>query len=276
MATNSDNRFGEYLRHRRTKLDPAVFGLTSGRRRTPGLRREEVAQRANISSAWYTWLEQGRGGAASPDVLNRLAHALMLTEIEREHLFLLGLGRLPKVRYRAEDTVTPRLQRTLDAMPYSPAIVKTATWDVLAWNHAAAAVLTDYSRFPPNQRNVLRMLFCDPKLRAAQAGWEDQARAVVAAFRIDAARAGAGAEVKPLVDELCGRSAEFAAMWREGNVQSVQGIVKRLHHPVLGLIALEYSSFAIDGRPDLSMIAWNPTTTRDRQALQSLVQSGGD
>ncbi len=271
MTTDGGIRLGEYLRHKRTKLDPAVFGLPSGRRRTPGLRREEVALRANISPAWYTWLEQGRGGAASPDVLDRLASALMLTEIEREHLFLLGLGRPPELRYRGEDTVTPRLQRTLDALLFSPATVKTATWDILAWNRAAAVVLTDYGRLPPSQRNVLRMLFCDPKVRAVQVGWESQARAVVAAFRIDAARAGVEAEITPLVDELRDRSPEFAAMWREKNVQSFEGIVKRLHHPVLGLIALEYSSFAVEGRPDLSMIVWNPATARDRQTLQSLV-----
>lgn len=154
MTTHGGRTLGDYLRHRRTTLDPAVFGLPSGRRRTPGLRREEAAHRANISPAWYIWLEQGRGGAASADVLDRLARALLLTEIEREHLFLLGLGRPPELRYRGGDAVTPRLQRVLDALPYSPAIVKTATWDVLAWNRAAALVLTDYDRLPPDRRNA--------------------------------------------------------------------------------------------------------------------------
>src|ERR1700759_4224685 len=98
-----DNPLGTYLKDRRAKLDPAAFGFPPGRRRTPGLRREEVAQRANISPTWYTWLEQGRGGAASADVLDRIARALMLTEIEREHLFLLGLGRPPEVQYRPSE-----------------------------------------------------------------------------------------------------------------------------------------------------------------------------
>ena len=102
---------GTYLKDRRAKLDPAAFGFSSERRRTPGLRREEVAQRANISPTWYTWLEQGRGGAPSADVLNRIARALMLTDVEREHLFLLGLGRPPEVRYQKNEGVTPRLQR---------------------------------------------------------------------------------------------------------------------------------------------------------------------
>src|SRR6201991_2810597 len=155
----SENLLGTYLKDRRTKLDATAFGFGVSRRRTPGLRREEVAQRADISPTWYTWLEQGRGGAPSADVLDRIAGALMLTDIEREHLFLLGLGRPPEVRYKASEGVTPRLQRLLDAFEASPAFIKAATWDVVAWNRAAAAVLTDYGALPPDRRNILRLIF---------------------------------------------------------------------------------------------------------------------
>ena len=171
------------------------------RRRTPGLRREEVAQRANISSTWYTWLEQGRGGAPSADVLDRIARALMLTDVEREHLFLIGLGRQPEVRYQASEGVSPRLQRVLDPLSFSPALVRTATWDVVAWNRAASVVLTDYGAIPPGQRNILRFIFCDPRVRAAQYDWDSVARFVVAAFRADAARAGAVSHVADFVGE---------------------------------------------------------------------------
>src|SRR5215469_9220542 len=153
--TNGRNLLGTYLKDRRAKLDPAAFGVGAARRRTPGLRREEVAQRANISATWYTWLEQGRGGAPSADVLDRIARALMLTDVEREHLFLLGLGRMPDVRYTPADGVTPRLQRVLDALDPSPALIKTSTWDVVAWNRAAATVLSDYRALAPEQRNIL-------------------------------------------------------------------------------------------------------------------------
>ncbi len=272
MAHINDNRLGEYLKNRRTKLDPASFGFSGNRRRTAGLRREEVAQRANISATWYTWLEQGRGGNASADVLDRIAKALTLTDVEREHLFLLGLGRPPEVRYRGSDPITPRLQRLLDALAYSPAIVRTATWDVVAWNRAAAAVLTDYGSLPPEQRNVLRMIFGDPRVRAAQFDWDSVARYVVGAFRIDAARAGAEAEVQPLVDELCRTSPEFAAMWRDNDVKSHGEGVKQLRHPVLGPISLEYSSFAVDGRPDLQMIVYNPATLADQELIISLIE----
>jgi transcriptional regulator with XRE-family HTH domain len=272
MAQADDNRFGVYLRNRRTKLDPASLGFSSGRRRTAGLRREEVAQRANISATWYTWLEQGRGGNPSADVLDRIAQALMLTEVEREHLFLLGLGRPPEVRYRGGDAITPRLQRLLDALAYSPAIVRTVTWDVVAWNRAAAAVLTDYGSLPLEQRNILRRVFCDPSFRALQFDWHSVARYVVGAFRIDAARAGAAAEVEPLVDELCRSSPEFAAMWRDNEVPTHGDGVKHLRHPVLGPITLEYSAFAVDGRPDLQMVVYNPATPVDQEQIRSLVE----
>ncbi len=265
---------GAYLRNRRTKLDPASFGLSASRRRTPGLRREELALRANISTTWYTWLEQGRGGRPSADVLDRIARALTLTEVEREHLFLLGLGRPPEVHYHGGgDAITPRLQRLLDALTFSPALVRTATWDVVAWNQAAAAVLTDYAALAPDQRNILRLMFCDTRIRAAQSEWETVARFVVGAFRIDAARAGADAEIAPLVDELCRASPEFASMWRDCDVQTHGDGVKHLRHPLLGPIALEYSAFSVDGRPDLSMIVYNPATPADQKRIGSLIEA---
>lgn len=265
------NSLGDYLRNRRTKLDPASFGFAVGRRRTSGLRREEVAQRANISATWYTWLEQGRGGSPSADVLDRIARALTLTDVEREHLFLIGLGRPPEIRYRGGDAITPRLQRLLDTLVYCPAIVRTATWDVVAWNRAAAAVLTDYGALPADQRNVLRMIFCDSRVRAVQPEWEAVARFVVAAFRIDAARAGADQEIAPLVEELCRSSPEFASMWRDNDVQTHGDGVKHLRHPLVGLLALEYSAFAVDGRPDLSLIVYNPATSADQRLIETLV-----
>jgi len=135
----------------------------------------------------------------------------MLTEAEREHLFMLALGRPPEVRYRATDSVAPRLQRLLDRMLASPAIVKTATWDVVAWNGAAALVLTDYGALPLKERNILRLVFRNDRVRGSQEDRESTARFVVGAFRADAARAGAVSEVGQLVTELCATSPEFAA-----------------------------------------------------------------
>ncbi len=273
MSAADDNLLGTYLKDRRAKLDPASFGLPLTRRRTPGLRREEVAQRANVSATWYTWLEQGRGGAPSADVLDRISRAMMLTDAEREHLFLLGLGRPPEVRYHAPDGITPRLQRLLDTLEYSPAFIRTATWDVIAWNRAAAAVLTDYGMLPEGQRNVLRMVFQDPRIRAAQSNWQAVARYIVASFRADVARAGAARNVQSLVDELCATSPEFAAMWRDNDVQSHGDGKKVLHHPIAGPLAMEFSAFAVDGRPDLNMVIYNPATPEDADKIRALLKS---
>jgi len=268
----TENLLGTYLRDRRTKLDPAALGFPSERRRTLGLRREEVAQRANISPTWYTWLEQGRGGAPSAEVLDRIAHALILTDVEREHLFLLGLGRPPDARYRKTDGVTPRVQRVLDALDPCPAIIRTPIWDVVAWNRAATVMLVDYGSLPPDQRNILRWIFLDTRARAVQYDWESVARFVLGAFRVEAARAGAAAAVEPLVDELSRLSPEFRAMWRDNEVRVAHGdAIKHINHPVLGPLAFEYSAFSVDGRTDLSMIVYNPATAEDAARIKSLL-----
>jgi transcriptional regulator with XRE-family HTH domain len=266
-----ENLLGTYLKDRRTKLDPAAFGFPLGRRRTPGLRREEVAHRANLSATWYTWLEQGRGGSPSADVLDRIAYALMLTDVEREHLFLLGLGRPPAVRQHASEGVSPRLQRVLDSFELSAAIVRTSTWDVLAWNQVASVVLMPYGALPPDQRNILRQMFCNPHMREAQLDWESVARFVVGAFRADSARAGN--DVTEFVREMCRISPEFESIWRANDVQSHGEGSKTLRHPTAGLLSFEYSAFGVDGRPDLTMTVYCPSTQADKDKIRSLLAS---
>jgi transcriptional regulator with XRE-family HTH domain len=272
--TRPESRLGAYLRDRRTRLDPAALGFPLQRRRTPGLRREEVAQRAHVSATWYTWLEQGRGGAPSADVLDRLARALLLTAVEREHLFFLALGRSPEVRYEADQGISPRLQRVLDAFATSPAFVKTVTWDLVAWNRAAAAVF-GYDQLPPEDRNILRRIFTEPATRAAQLDWAAVARFAVAAFRADIARAGAAAKAEGLVSELVQRSPEFAAIWRENDVRAYGEGTKKLRHPQAGLLEMEYSAFAVDGRPDLSVVVYNPATPQAAAKVGALLKRRG-
>jgi hypothetical protein len=135
-------------------------------------------------------------------------------------------------------------------------------------------MLTDYASLPPEQRNILRIIFLDPRVRAAQYNWESVARFVVGAFRVDAARAGAAEEVEPLVDELCRLSPEFKSLWRDNDVRSHGEGVKQIRHPALGPIVFEYSAFAVDGRPDLSMVIYNPATPADADKIRSLTSSG--
>jgi transcriptional regulator with XRE-family HTH domain len=267
-----ENALAAYLKDRRAKLDPRALGFSLNRRRTAGLRREEVAQRANISPVWYTCLEQGRGGAPSAEVLDRIARALMLTDAEREHLFLLALGRPPEVKFRASDGVTPRLQRVLDKLDPTPAVIRTAIWNVVAWNRAATVLLGDFRDVPPDQRNALRVIFLEPHVRAGQEDWEAAARYIVGSFRADISRAGAAADAEPLIEELCERSPDFKRIWRDNDVQGDYGeAVKRMRHPELGSISFEYSIFAVDGRPDLQMVIYNPASEDVAQRISTAV-----
>ena len=270
-SVDRENRVGAYLKECRARLDPSTFGFSTSRRRTPGLRREEVAQRADVSATWYTWLEQGRGGVPSADVLDRLADALDLTAVEREYLFLLALNRPPEVHIPAAEGVSPRLQRVLDALELCPAFVKNSTWDVLAWNRAAAAVMGYSSAMPPERRNVMRRLFGDPERHTRLPNWEASARFMVAAFRTEVTRAGASARVAALVDELCQTSPEFRDLWRGHDVGSFGEGSKHLLHPVAGMLTLDYSAFAVDGQPDLGMVVFSPVTEDDCAAICTIV-----
>jgi hypothetical protein len=197
----------------------------------------------------------------------------MLTDVERDHLFVLGLGRAPAPARCESDDVSPRLQRVLDAFALSPALIKNMTWDVLAWNKAAAALLTDYSKLAVKERNILRLMFTDARVRSLQEDWQSVARFVVGVFRADAGRAGASAAIKTLVGELSEQSPEFAAMWADNDVRRYSGGLKHLHHPLLGKIAMEFSAFAVEGRPDLNMIVYNPATPEDAGRMRAMLKS---
>ena len=265
-----DKALGIFLKDRRARLDPAAFGFPPERRRTPGLRREEVAQLAHVSTTWYTWLEQGRGGAPSADVIERLARALALTDAEREHLYLLAQDRPPRAEAAVRSPVSPQLQRVLDAMVDTPAVVKTPDWTVVAWNRAAIAVLADYPRLAERDRNILRLLF-GPHGRDRLHDWESVARLVVANVRRDMARTGSAPESEALIEELSRESTSFRAFWAEQEVNVHGEGIKHLRHPLAGPLKLEYSTFAVEGRPDLAMVIFNPATDEDRAKLSRLV-----
>lgn len=272
MASPDENLVGAFLKARRARLDPIACGLSSVRRRTPGLRREEVAERAHISAKWYTFLEQGRGGAPSAGVLDRLSGALELTQAEREHLFHLVQPRHNPNPGDAAERVSPALRLLLDAMEFIPAFVKTPTWDIIAWNRAAAVALTDYGVLPPGKRNLLRLLFSEPGARAVIFDWESNARFTVAAFRLETARAGSSEAAAALVEELSRSSRDFADMWRDQEVGRSGKGVKRIEHPSAGPLTFEYATFAVDEQPDLGLVVFTPATSIDTERVRKLVQ----
>lgn len=269
----TDNPLGSYLKDRRAKLDPSEFGIEATRRRTPGLRREEVAQRANVSATWYTWLEQGRGGSPSIDVLDRLARALALTSAEREHLFLLAQHRPPEIRHQPFEPISAQLQRVLDAMTFSPAVLRTALWDVVGWNAAASAVMTDYALLPPEERNILKLIFCNERVRGHMVNWERDARSAVASFRAEAIKASPPQALQAMVDELSRASPEFRAIWQNYDIQNYGAGTKHFRHEIAGDLMMEYSSFTVDGRPDLGLVVFTPMTESDAERVRQLLDT---
>lgn len=268
-----DNPLGSYLKDRRAKLNPTEFGIEATRRRTPGLRREEVAQRANVSATWYTWLEQGRGGSPSSDVLDRLARALALTSAEREHLFLLAQHRPPEIRHQTFEPISAQLQRVLDAMTFSPAVLRTALWDVVGWNAAASVVMTDYALLPPEERNILKLIFCNARVRGHMVNWERDARSAVASFRAEAIKAAPAQALQAMVEELSKASPEFSAIWQDYDIQNYGAGTKHFRHEIAGDLMMEYSSFTVDGRPDLGLVVFTPMTEADAERVRQLLDT---
>jgi transcriptional regulator with XRE-family HTH domain len=237
------SELAEFLRTRRARVQPGDVGLPNGeRRRTPGLRREEVAQLADVGVSWYTWLEQGRDIHVSEPLLERLARALRLTPTERAHLFELAHGR-PAPRPAEPAQLSPALQRVIDTHPY-PAIVATPRWDIVAWNSAASVLYGDFALLSDKERNHLWSLFMNPERRARIPEWERTARGSVAGFRLEAARSPDRSEFDALAAELSRESPEFARFWNEHEVIEVPQGVKMFLHPELGPIEFEHVTLA--------------------------------
>lgn len=274
MIDNSDSNntltLGTFLRDCRSRLKP--HPTVQGKRRTPGLRREEVAALAGVSVTWYTWLEQGRGGPPSKAVLERLSRALELDAAGRETLFLLGHQRPPPLQSNVSAQMTPALQRVIDAMPHSPAYVKTLTWDIIGWN-IAAATLADYAPLPSAERNVLRRLFSLPAVQAAVPDWEAEARFALAAFRLDAARAGENSGASELIAELQETSADFRRLWAKNETRQYGVHTRRVQHPRAGTITFECSTFSVNSPEGLNMLVYTPISSDDAEALKSLLES---
>ena len=257
---------GGFLRDRRERLSPEPS--VQGRRRTPGLRREEVATRAGVSVTWYTWLEQERGGPPSSEVLERLARALELDNSGRKALFLLAQQRPPPLRSAPIPAVTPALQRVLDGFATSAAIVKTPTWDVVAWNAAAVARCWATTRgYRLEERNVLRRLFDPENPRRAHVDWEHDARFAIAVFRMDVARAGDSTAAAALATEMQASSADFRQLWAENGISNHWVGRKRFENPLVGAFSLETSAFAV-GADGLSMIVFSPVAAADLRAVE--------
>ncbi|MGV9482804.1 helix-turn-helix transcriptional regulator [Gordonia aichiensis] len=225
MSENRRTELAEFLKAHRSRLQPSDVGLpadmTPGRRRTPGLRREEVAELAGVSLSWYTWLEQGRKIAASPQVVDALARALHLDATQHRQLRRLAGFADPVVRYQTGDEIS-RLQRLVDTMSPTPAVVHDARLDFVAWNTAFSRIRTDPAALPPDRRNLLWWMYTDHRNRAMMRRWEPAARAILSQFRVLLGNTPGDPRLTRVVTELSTASAEFRTWWSEYPVQDFQ------------------------------------------------------
>ena len=247
---------GTFLSSRRSRLHPDELGLPTGRRRTPGLRREEVALLAGVSVSWYTWLEQGRDIGVSTEVLKRLSSVLRLDSVESLHLFALSSRQPPVVP--VFDEPSDGLLYLVKAIDPIPAYVRNSRLDILAWNPAIADLFVDYGGLEPHERNSLRLLFLYPPYRTLMRDWEQLARGTIRVFRAARAKASDKTPFDRLVEEIDAGSKEFRAWWPAVDVQGFDEGGQRLRHPTHGLLDLTYVALAPEGRPDLSLVTYIP------------------
>ena len=260
---NDRDDLGAFLRARRDALSPADVGLPPGRsRRTPGLRREEIAMLAGVSVTWYTWLEQGRRINASTDVLEALARALQLDEAARRHLLTLAVRPLTEP-VEAIEHAPDALVRLIDSMDPAPAYVLGPTWEFLAWNTAQSRLYPLIDRLQPDERNLLWVIFAEPHARRLVADWPHQARRIMAEFRAGTAATRTDSKVVALVERLSEASVEFAEWWPQTDVAQFQTRLRAYEHPRAGSLVFEYQQLTPSEWPRLKVVCQLPVPGDD-------------
>jgi transcriptional regulator with XRE-family HTH domain len=267
----------DFLRTRRAALNPEDVGLPRGsRRRTPGLRREEVSQIAGVGTTWYTWLEQARDVRASTEVLDALAGALRLSEAEHRYLLRLGRGEQDDAAPALGEQVSATTARLIANLGPNPAYVLGARWDFLAYNAATVAVFGDPEEQDPGRRNHVWITFNDRGRRAMMPDWERTARLVVARFRAAASRHIGDPAFDRLIAELQESSPEFRRLWsRHEVVGDVEGR-KVILHPVAGRLVFEHAAFLHGDRPGQRLVLYSPLPDEDTPAKLARLMAGRD
>jgi transcriptional regulator with XRE-family HTH domain len=276
---DSSAELSEFLRTRRARLTPAEVGLPQygHRRRVPGLRREELAQLAGVSVAYYTRLEQGNGRNVSAEVLDAISAALQLSETEHAHLIHLAKPTRTKRRTVAPQRVRAGLLELLSAMDGVPAYIWGRRTDVLAWNRTASALFGDWAARAPEDRNWARITFLDPVSQELFLDWDAKAADVVGQLRLDAGLHPNDPQLSALVGELSVRSEEFRALWASHNVKRKAHGSMRLLNPLAGELTVRYETFALPGDQELSLSTYHAEPcSPSEEALRLLASWGAD
>jgi hypothetical protein len=266
---------GAFLRSRREAITPGQVGLPrNGRRRTPGLRREEVAQLAGVGVTWYTWLEQGRDITVSGQVLEAISRTLMLDQAERSHLFTLAGGGEHAMQKECK-SLSPPIQVILDGLDPFPAVVQNARFQILAFNEAYNHLIDNVSALPFDDRNTLWLCFTNPRWRAAMVDWENAAGRMAANLRALMAEHVAEPAWKSLVGRLIAASPEFAGMWERHEVRGPENRTKHLINPKVGLLRLDYTNLWFGPRLGTRLVTYTPADAETRTRLEKLAAERG-
>jgi transcriptional regulator with XRE-family HTH domain len=264
---------GAFLRSRRERIKPEQVGLHSmRRRRTPGLRREEVAQLAGVGITWYTWLEQGRDIHPSAQVLDAIARTLQLDSHEHSHLFTLAGMATTTIADQCLGLCST-VQPLIDQLDPFPAIVVNSRLDLLACNRVYASFFPDLETIPIEDRNLLWLAFTHPQWQAAIVDWDEVVGRMVAEYRAAMAEHLDEAAWKTLVARLHRASPEFTAVWERHDVQGVESRTKRARHPEVGLLQLVYTNLWVGQQVGIRIIAFTPADERTRRRLERLTES---
>jgi transcriptional regulator with XRE-family HTH domain len=243
---------GEFVRAHRERLAPAAIGLAaSARRRTPGLRREEVAQRCGLSTTWYTWIEQGRDVSVSPTALARLADALQLDRAERAYLFELASKHDPDHPLQEAQSLPSAVLDCVETIT-SPAYILDRHWNARGWNAPAEHLFVGWLD-QPGTRNLLRFIFLDVSARSLICTWEQRACRVAAEFRAACSLHLHEPALRQLIEELCCQSPQFARFWDEQGVLGREGGERTFKHPTDGLLAYQQVTFTLASHPDFKL-----------------------
>jgi transcriptional regulator with XRE-family HTH domain len=267
----------EFLKACRARMDPAIAGLGSPhRRRSPGLRREDVAALAGVSVTWYTWLEQGRNINVSADVLERICTSLRLSCEERDYLFSLVHGRPAPPLSGIDAQINDTLWRTIRFLPV-PALMMTTRWDVVAWNDLVTRVFRDYGRIEPAGRNLLKIILTDEKYQKDAAEFEGLARRLLAKFRVDYSLSTNDPAFEQLIDELRESVPGFDGFWKGSEIRNCMQGCYTLAHDTLGSLCFDQSSYVPEGSSQHRLLMFIPHDAQTAAKITALagVSSGG-
>ncbi len=268
-ATSRRRELASFLRSRRERLSPEQLGLPEyGRRRTPGLRREEVAQHAGVGVTWYTWLEQARDINVSEQVLDAIARTLLLDPHERSHLFTLAGSPLAEVGPDCVPVSEPVRALLAKLDPY-PAMVTNGRYDLLAYNHAYTMLIGDLDALPFEQRNSLWLLFTCPAMKKSLLDWDTAARRMVAQYRAAMADHVGESVWKCMVRRLQDASPEFTELWQRHDVAAPENLTKRIRHAQLGLMQFSYTNLWLSQRMGVRLVSYTPDDAETLGKLES-------